>query len=367
MTGPQPKPGILDIAHYVPGKSKVEGIDKPIKLSANENALGASPRAREAYLAAAADIALYPEGRANLLCERVSKVFGLAPDRLMFGCGSDELFTLACQTYLQPGDNIVQPFHGFAAWAIAAKACGAEVKNAPESNLTVDVDAMLAAVDARTRIVFLANPANPTGTMLSHAEVRRLHAGLPGNVLFLYDGAYAEFARGLDGYDDGLTLAREAANVMVTRTFSKIYGLASLRVGWGFAHPDVVGAMERIRLPFNVGRPAQAAALAALDDPEFVDRSIAHVRKWLPRFTEAFEGWGLEPAPSATNFVTVGFPEDGPMTTLQCDAELAKRGLIVRALGNYHLPNHLRVTVGSDAESEAFLEAMAEIMAAGAR
>jgi histidinol-phosphate aminotransferase len=362
VSGPQPKPGILDIGHYVPGKSRIEGIAKPIKLSANENALGASPAARDAYLAAAADMHLYPEGRANLLRARLAETFDLEPGRLIFGCGSDELFTLACQTYLQPGDNIVQPAHGFAAWAIAAKACGAQVIDAPETALTVDVDAMLAAVNERTRIVFVANPANPTGTYLPDSEIRRLHAGLPPEVLFLLDGAYAEYARGLEGFDDGLGWARGQANVLVTRTFSKIYGLASLRVGWGYGDPDVVAAMDRIRLPFNVGRPAQAAAVAALSEPQFVDRSIAHVRRWLPQFSEAFTAWDLEPAPSATNFVTVGFPEHRGISAAECEAALAREGLIVRGLSNYGLPEHLRVTVGSDAENQAFLAAMGRII-----
>ena len=352
MSGPTPRSGILDIAHYAPGKAKIEGVENPIKLSANENALGCSPLGREAYLAAAGDIALYPEGRANALRHKVAETFDLEPDRLIFGCGSDEIFTLACQTFLEPGDNIVQPHHGFAAWAIAARANGGIVKDAPETDLHVDVDAMLAAIDERTRIVFLANPANPTGTMLSDAEVRRLHAGIPANVLFLYDGAYAEFARGLEGYDDGLALAREAPNVLVTRTFSKIYGLASLRVGWGYGHPDVVAAMDRIRLPFNVNRPAQAAAVAALDDQAFVERSIAHVRKWLPVFSGTFRELGLAPAPSATNFVTFGVPASAGMTATELDEALSREGLILRALKNYHLPDHLRVTVGSDTENE---------------
>jgi histidinol-phosphate aminotransferase len=367
VSGPQPKPGILDIAHYVPGKSKVAGIDRPIKLSANENALGSSPAAREAYLQAAGELNLYPEGRANVLRERLAEAFGLEPERLIFGCGSDELFTLACQTYLEPGDNIVQPAHGFAAWAIAAQACGAQVKSAPEANLTVDVDALLAAIDERTRIVFIANPANPTGTYLTDAEVRRLHAGLPEGVLLLYDGAYAEFAVGLPGYADGLQLARDFPNVLTTRTFSKIYGLAALRVGWGYGAAEVVGAMDRIRLPFNVGRPAQAAAIAALADADFVDRSVAHVRRWLPRMSEAFAGFGLAPAPSATNFVTVGFPADGAHTAAETEAWLASRGLIVRGLRNYGLPDHLRVTVGSDSETRALIAAMTERFGAGSR
>lgn len=361
VNGPQPRPGLMEIAHYVPGRARIEGVAHPVKLSANENALGMSPRAREAYLSAIGDLNLYPDGRADGLREAVAGRFVLDPERLIFGCGSDELFSLACQTFLQPGDNIVQPAHGFAAWAIAARACGAEVRSAPERRLTVDVDALLACVDERTRIVFIANPANPTGTWLPDFEIRRLHAGLREDVLLLYDAAYAEFAVGLDGYDEGLELARTAPNVLVTRTFSKIYGLAALRVGWGYGWPSVVSAMDRIRLPFNVSRPAQAAATAALGDQSFVDRSVDHVRHWLPRFAEVFASCGLEPVPSGSNFTTVGFPASGPLRAGDADTALASRGFIVRALRNYGLPDHLRVTVGTDEDSTAFLEAFREI------
>ncbi len=360
---PTPRPTILRIAPYTPGKSKAEGFERPIKLSANENALGCSPAAREAYLASAGSLNLYPDPDAVELRAAVAQAFALEPDRLIFGCGSDELFAIACQVWLEPGDNIVQPEHGFAAWAIAARACGAEVKSAPETRLAVDVDAILAAVDERTRIVFIANPANPTGTYIPDTEIRRLHAGLPSDVLLLLDGAYAEYAKGLEGFDDGIALAREAENVLVTRTFSKIHALASLRIGWGYGAAPIIDAMNRIRLPFNAGRPAQAAALAALSDPGYVEHSLAHVRSWLPRFTTFFAELGLEPTPSATNFVTVGFAAEGAHTAPSVEAALARDGILVRGLKNYGLPNHLRITVGADDENEALLAAMTRIFA----
>jgi histidinol-phosphate aminotransferase len=363
MTGPQPKPGILQISPYTPGKAKAQGFERPLKLSANENAFGCSPAAREAFAAAAGDLALYPDPNATALRAAIAARHGLEPERLVFGCGSDELFSLACQAYLEPGDNIVQPAHGFAAWAIAARAMGAQVRTPPGPALTADVDAMLALVDERTRIVFLADPANPTGTWLPFSEVARLHASLPDRVLFLLDGAYAEFARGLEGFGEGLDLAREAPNLFVTRTFSKLYGLAGLRVGWGYAPAPVVDAMQRIRLPFNVGVPALAAALAALDDQAFVERSIAQVERWRPIYVEALTGLGLDVRTSGTNFVTVGFPDLPGRRAPEVEAALAARGILVRGLAGYGLPAHLRITIGDDAANQRVLDALEAILA----
>jgi histidinol-phosphate aminotransferase len=262
---PRPKPGILDIEPYVGGKSKIEGVAEPIKLSSNENILGSSPKAVAAFSDTAGQLNLYPDGKSNGLRHAVAEKFGIEPNRLIFGCGSDEVFTLLAQVYCEPGDNVVQGQYGFLAYRIAARAAGAEVRFAKEPNLRLDVDAVLAEVDDRTRIVFVDNPANPTGTWLSGAEVRRLHHGLPPHVILVLDGAYAEFADD-PAYEDGIALARRAENIVVTRTFSKIYGLAALRVGWGYAPLAVIDALERIRSPFNVNLAAQTAAAAALSD-----------------------------------------------------------------------------------------------------
>jgi histidinol-phosphate aminotransferase len=358
MSRPRPKRSVLEIAPYIAGKAKAEGFASPLKLSANENPLGCSPLAREAYLAASSALHQYPDPRASRLRAAVAERFGLEPARLIFGCGSDELFNFVCQTYCEEGSNAVQPAHGFAAWAIAARASGAEVRNAPERDLTVDVDALLAQVDDRTRVVFLANPANPTGTWLPFSEVERLHAGLPERVVLVLDGAYAEFARDAEGYGDGLELAREASNIFVTRTFSKLHGLATLRVGWGYAPEEMVQAMDRLRPPFNVSGPGEAAAVAGLADVDFTERTLAHVARWRPAYAARLAGMGLEPVPSATNFVTFRVPYGAAAL----EHALAARGVLVRGLANYGLPEHLRVTIGGDEDSERVLGMLGEIL-----
>lgn len=358
---PTPKPGILDIAPYVPGKSKVEGVEHPLKLSANENILGSSDKAREAFAGAFDKLQMYPDGRSNELRDAIAAKYGLEAERLLMGCGSDEVFHLLCQTFLEPGDNIVQGEYGFGAYAISARACQAEVRFAREPNYRIDVDEMLKLVDARTRIVFIANPANPTGTWISGEEVRRLHAGLPPSVILCLDGAYAEFCND-PNFDDGLAMVREFENVVVTRTFSKLHGLAALRVGWGYMPTEMASAVDRIRLPFNVNIPAQLAAVAALADDEFQRRSIALVEQWRPWLTQQLGGLGLEPVPSAANFVLVGFPKTPGKTARDADEFLSSRGLIVRYVGSYGLPDHLRITIGREEHNRAIVETLTEFM-----
>ncbi|MDH4384913.1 MAG: histidinol-phosphate transaminase [Caulobacter sp.] len=358
---PAPKPGILDIAPYKPGKAAAEGVIDPVKLSANENILGCSDSAKAAYAEAAGKLNLYPDGRANLLRGAIAEKYRLEPERLLFGCGSDEIFQLLNQTFLEPGDNMIQGAHGFAAYAIGARACGGEVRYAPESDLRIDVDALLAQVDDRTRLIFLANPANPTGTWISAEEIRRLHEALPPSVILVLDGAYAEFQSD-PAFDDGLGLARDAHNVVVTRTFSKIHGLAALRVGWGYMPADMADAVDRIRLPFNINIPAQMAAIAALKDDDFVARSVALVEQWRPWLTQQISGLGLDVVPSAANFVLVGFPTIAGKTAVEAEAFLAFRGLLTRGVGNYGLPDHLRITIGLEVHNRAVVEGLAEFM-----
>lgn len=357
---PTPKAGILEIAPYVPGKSKAAGFAKPLKLSANENPLGCSEAARKAYLDGADEIHLYPDSNTSRLRAAIAEKYGLEPERLVFGAGSDEIFAMACQVYLGEGDTMVQPEHGFAAWAIAARAAGGVVKDALEKDFAVDVDAMLATVDARTRIVFVANPANPTGTWLPFAEIKRLHAGLPGNVVFVLDGAYAECAVGLEGFDDGLEWARTQSNVIVTRTFSKIYGLASLRIGWGYAPAEMADALNRIRLPFSISRAGEAAAVAALADDAFTTRSVQHVAAERARLDAGLRALGLRTLPSAANFVTAQFA--GATSAADAAAALAQRGILVRHVANYGMPDWLRISVGRESETDAALTALAEIL-----
>lgn len=358
---PLPKPGILDIAAYVGGKAKVEGVAHPVKLSSNENVLGCSDKAKAAYRDAADRLHVYPDGKAGDLRAAVAARYGLEPERLTFGDGSDEIFALLCQVYLEPGDNIVQGEHGFAAYAIAARACQAQVRFAKEPNRRIDVEETLKCVDARTRLVFVANPANPTGTWLTGEEIRTLHAALPPSVILVLDGAYAEFATD-PRFEDGLALARDAQNVIVTRTFSKIHGLASLRVGWGYADVGIIDPIERIRPPFNTSIPGQEAAIAALADREFEAASVALVEQWRPWLAQQLGGLGLAVTPSAANFVLVDFPQTPGKTALEAEAFLASKGYLVRAVGNYGLPDSIRITIGREADNRAVVELLGEFM-----
>jgi histidinol-phosphate aminotransferase len=354
---PRPKVGILDIVPYVGGKAQVAGFENPIKLSSNENVLGCSPAATEAYLAAAPKLNIYPDGKAAPLREVIARKFALEPDRLIFGCGSDEIFMLLAQAYLEPGDNIVQTEFGFLSYRIAARACQAQVKFAAQPNLKMDVDLLLAEVDARTKLVFLANPDNPTGAWLSGAEMRRLHEGLPSNVILVLDSAYVEFADD-PGIEDPLGLAREARNVVVTRTFSKIHGLAALRIGWGYADAAIIDALERIRLPFNASIPAQMAAVAAIEDDDFVQRSLELVQRWRPWLAQQIGGLGLEVYPSQGNFVLVRFPQTPGRTAAEAETFLAGRGVIVRALANYNMGEFIRITIGLEEHNRAVVDAL---------
>ena len=254
QAAPRPKPGLLDISPYVGGKAKAEGFEHPLKLSSNENILGSSVAASNAYASAGEQMHLYPDGRCESLRAAVAAKYDLEPQRLIFGCGSDELFTLLCQVYCEPGDNVVQGQYGFLAYRIAARAAQAQVRFAPEPRFKLDVDEVLRHVDERTRVVFVANPANPTGAWNTRAEITRLHSGLPGGAVLCLDGAYAEFVDD-PHWCDGLDRARGAANVIATRTFSKAYGLAGLRVGWGYAPVAIIDAMDRIRAPFKCQHP----------------------------------------------------------------------------------------------------------------
>lgn len=360
MTGPIPRAAVARMGVYVPGKARAEGAARVIKLSANENALGTSPKARAAYLAAADGLFRYTDVRASALRAAVARKFGLEPERLIFGVGSDEIFTLACMAFLDPGDNAVQPEWGFAAWRLAVAAMGAEMRFAPERDYVVDVDAILAMVDARTKIVFLANPANPTGSCIPFTEVERLWRALPSETLLVLDGAYAEFARAAPGFDAGLDLARRAPNLLVTRTFSKLYGLAGLRVGWGYGAAGVAAALDRVRLPFNMTAPGEAAAIAALDDDDFADRSIAHVDAGRESLVAFFNRLGVKSIPSIANFVTIVLPEDGAARRIE--AALALEGVLVRGLANYGMPEALRVTIGRPEEMEIFRDAFARAL-----
>jgi histidinol-phosphate aminotransferase len=358
---PIPRPGILDIAPYVPGKSTATGGATLHKLSSNETPLGPSPAAIEAYRTAAGNLERYPDGGATALRAAIGSVYGLNPDRIVCGAGSDEVLHLIANAYIGPGDEAIYSQHGFLVYPIAIRSFGGTPVVAPEQDLTADVDAILAKVNDKTRVIFIANPNNPTGTYLPFKEVRRLHAALPPRVLLVLDAAYAEYVRRND-YESGIELAGSADNVVMTRTFSKIYGLAGLRIGWGYGPAHVIDAINRIRGPFNVSSAAIAAGVAALGDRAHTERAIAHNETWLPKLVDGFARLGLEVTPSVGNFVLIHFPDVPGKRAPDADAFLLKRGVVHRRMEAYGLPNALRMTVGSAEANEASLAALAEFL-----
>lgn len=344
MTRPVPQPGILDIALYVSGESALAGRSDVLKLSANENPFGFSDRAREAFGRAVPNLHRYPGTDHAALRRAIGEVHGLDPDRIICGVGSDEVLQFVAQAYAGPGDEVITTEHGFSMYPILARAVGATPVEVPERDRRIDVDAILAAVTDRTRIVFIANPANPTGTYLERDEVARLAAGLPGHVVLVHDGAYTEF---VDGFDGGAALADAHPNVIMTRTFSKIYGLGGLRVGWGYAQCDMIDVLTRLRQPFNLSDVQMVTAEAAVRDQDFVLRCQADNAKWRHWLREALIGHGLEVDESHANFLLARFAT--PALAEACDAALRADGILVRRVGGYKLPQALRITVGDEA------------------
>jgi len=358
---PQPRPGVLDIAPYVPGKSTAPGVDKVFKLSSNETPLGPSPNAIAAYRAAGDHLEDYPDGSASALREAIGAAFGLDPDRIVCGAGSDDLLNLLARAYLTDGDEAIYTRHGFVVYPIATMGTGAKAVAVPEKNFTADVDAILKAVTPRTKLVFLANPNNPTGTYVPFDEVKRLQKSLPAHVLLVLDAAYAEYVQRND-YESGIELVATTDNVVMTRTFSKIYGLAALRLGWMYGPAHVVDAINRIRGPFNVNNPAIAAGIAAIRDTAHVEKSRAHNTRWLAWLTEEIGKLGLPVTPSAANFVLIHFPETNGRTAKDADDFLTRRGLILRQVGVYKLPNALRMSVGTEEANRLVVQALKEFL-----
>jgi len=358
---PQPRPGVLDIQAYVPGKSSAPGVAKVFKLSSNETPLGPSPKAIAAYKSAGDRLEEYPDGSASELREAIGRAFGLDPDRIVCGAGSDDLLHLLAYAYLVDGDEAIHTTHGFLIYPIVTLGAGARPIVAPETNYTADVDAILATVTKRTKLVFLANPNNPTGTYLSFDEIKRLHRGLPANVLLVLDGAYAEYVRNND-YEAGIELVATSENVVMCRTFSKIHGLAALRLGWMFGPAHIVDAVNRIRGPFNVSDAAIAAGVAAMEDLEHQERSRQHNTRWLAWLTEEIGKLGLKVTPSVANFVLIHFPQAKGRTAADADAFLTARGLILRQTTAYRLPNALRLSVGTEEANRLVVGALKEFL-----
>ena len=360
---PRPRPNILAISAYVPGKSKLDAgaTARAIKLSANEGALGASPKAIAAYRTAAEDIWRYPDGASSELRAAIGVRFALAPERIVCGCGSGDVLHLLAQAYAGPGDEVIHTAHGFLLYPIAARAADAVPVVAAERARTASIDEILARVSPRTKIVFLANPNNPTGTYVPAAELARLRAGLPDDILLVIDAAYCEYARAKD-YSAGHELVEAGGNTVVSRTFSKFFGLAGLRLGWVHCPPAIADVLNRIRGPFNVALPTQLAAVAALEDREFQDAVRANNDKVLPWISAELSALGLDVTPSQANFILLNFPAGAAPGAKAANAHLDARGIIVRAVGAYGLPDSLRITIGTEAEMRAVRDAFAEFM-----
>ncbi|MFD2235419.1 histidinol-phosphate transaminase [Phaeospirillum tilakii] len=355
----------MDIRPYVGGESALEGVSRVIKLSSNEGALGPSPKAMAALAELGPESHRYPDGGATRMRAALAAHYGLDPDRIVCGAGSDELLGLLCRSYVGPGDEVLQSEHGFLMYAIAAKASGATPVKAAEIDLVASVDNLLAAVTPRTKVVFLANPNNPTGTYLPTAEVARLRAGLRDDILLVLDAAYAEFVTAED-YSCGNELVDQGDNTVVCRTFSKIYALGGLRLGWAYCPAVIADVLNRTRNPFNVSAAALAAGEAALADGDHFARVKAHNDAWRPWLTDKLAGLGLTVVPSVTNFILVRFPQQPGKTAADADAFLRRRGVIVRAMAGYGLGDSLRITIGTGEENEAVAAALAAFVASGA-
>ena len=367
VMSPEPKPGIQDISPYVGGRACVPGQAKAHKLSSNESPLGPSPAVLTALQEAKASLSLYPEGSARLLRHAIAEFFHLDPARIVVsGGGSDQLLHLLANAYLRPGDEAIFGAHAFLVYKIATQANSATpvivAEKRANSGIKLNVDAMLAAVTPRTRIVFLANPNNPTGTCLNREEMGRLHAGLPDNVLLAIDAAYAEYV-GAKDYEAGLEMAGTFPNVVMTRTFSKLYGLAGLRIGWMYAPAAVCDAINRIRGPFNTSLMQQLAGVAALKDREHFWAAVRHNDRWLPWITAEIRKVGLKVDDSLANFVLIHFPAEGEKTAAKADAFLCQNGIILRGVASYGLPDALRMTVGTEEQNRLAVSLLQKFMA----
>ncbi|MCG8510975.1 MAG: histidinol-phosphate transaminase [Rhodospirillales bacterium] len=354
-----PQPGVMDITPYVGGESSVPGVSRIIKLASNESALGASPKAIAAYEAHSGELHRYPDGGSTALRNAIADAYGLDAGRIVFGSGSDELIGLLARAYAGSGDEVLYTEHGFLMYPIAAKTASATPVAAPEHDLTADVDEILAKVTDRTRIVFLANPNNPTGTYIPKNQMARLRGGLRDDILLVIDAAYAEYID-LEDYSPGIELVDAGENTVMTRTFSKIYGLGGMRLGWAYCPPSIADVLNRVRNPFNVSAAAQAAGLAALADTDFVAKAKRHNDQWLAWSIEKIRDIGYEVPPSIGNFILIRFPADEDRDALAADEFLKSRGIIARRMAGYGLPESLRMTIGTGDEMKAVVEVLAE-------
>ena len=355
-----PKPGVMDVHVYVPGRSDAAGAARVFKLSSNESPFGPSPKAVAAYESAEPALGLYPEGTSRILRDAIAAHHGLDADRIICGNGSDEILHLIANAFVRPGDKVVFSEHAFSLYKIATLANSGTPVEVPEPQLRLEVDDVLKGVTERTRIVFIANPNNPTGSYVTNEELRRLHAGLPSSALLVLDAAYAEYVR-RDDYDGGVALARDSENVIMTRTFSKAYGLAGIRIGWGYVPNAIADVLNRIRAPFNVNIAAQRAAVAALEDQAHVAHAVRHNETWRAWLIAEIRKLNVRADDSVANFVLLHFAD--AKRAQAADRFLMTRGVILRGCASYGLPQCLRLTVGSDEANKAAVAALKDLVA----
>ncbi|NQW09822.1 MAG: histidinol-phosphate transaminase [Alphaproteobacteria bacterium] len=360
-----PKAAIADLVAYKPPLSPM-GSKRVIKLNLNEGALGPSPKAMAAMTTVAATMHRYPPVEASGLIQAIAERHGVDAQRIVVGCGSDELIQTLCLAFLEPGDEAIHTQYGFLLFPLAIKVAGGVPVSAPDDGYTASVDAILAAVTERTKLVFLANPNNPTGTYVSSDEVRRLRANLPSRVLLVLDAAYAEYVQRKD-YTAGIELVEETDNTVMLRTFSKMYGMAGLRLGWAYCPKPIADVLYSIKPPYGVNYPALAAGIAALRDTEFYDRSLAHNTRWMPWLQEAFRKLGLTPQPTVANFMVLTFPDTPGKTAKEARLFLASRDILVRDLASYGIPDAVRLSVGTVEENRALVDALRVFMTRNAR
>jgi histidinol-phosphate aminotransferase len=354
----KPQPGIDQIELYQGGAAHVDGVSNIVKLSSNENPNGPSEAAIEAFRKTAHELHLYPSTDHSSLRRAIAAQFELTADNIICGVGSDEIISFLCQAYAGPGDEVIHTEHGFAMYRISALAAGASPVEVKERNRITDVDTILAACTDRTRLVFIANPNNPTGTMIDEGEITRLADGLPNHVLLVLDGAYAEY---IEGFDGGASLVGNRTNVIMTRTFSKLYGLGGMRVGWGYGPRPVIDTLNRVRGPFNLSSAALAAAEAAVKDQDYADkcrRDNNRLRDWL---SIALAEHGVPSDPSLTNFILARFASQSQAEA--CDDYLKSLGLIVRRVAGYNLPDCLRISVGDESACRRVAHAVGQFKA----
>jgi len=351
----------MEIDAYVPGRSEAPGAGRVYKLSSNESPFGPSPKAIAAYEAAEPALGLYPEGSARILRNAIAAHYGLAPDRIVCGNGSDEILTLLANSYVRPRDEVLFSAHSFSLYKIVTLANSGVPVEVRTSDLHLSIDDVIARVGPKTRLVYLATPNNPTAGYVSVSEMRRLHGALPQTALLVIDAAYSEYVRRND-YEAGIELVSTSNNVVMTRTFSKAYGLAGIRVGWAYCPKNVADVLNRVRAPFNVNISAQRAAVAALEDASFTDNVIRHNETWRAWLTDEIRGLGLRVDDSVANFILIHFPDSPSQRSADADRFLMTQGVILRGCASYDLPQCLRLTVGSEEANRAAVAALRKFM-----